>query len=106
MSKQILEQIKKLPREERLQFYNKLSDIMNHDRVQASMGLDTTDSYWDDAIDKAYGEKKDTGVPDIERTTLTVTPEKEKTGEVITGPVTEEDVRTGEADKVKKEGND
>jgi hypothetical protein len=89
MSKKILEDIKALPQNERIELYRKLQDMIAYDNNQFSQGRDPGTGFHDDYVTKAYaGEGK---------------PEKVKTGEVLPGPITEEDVKTGEADKIKKE---
>lgn len=94
MSKNILEQIKALPQDERIDLYKQLQGLITYDNDQFSQGRDPGTSFHDDYITKAYaGEGKSTS-------------EKEKTGEVLPGPITAEDVKTGEADKIAKEGND
>jgi hypothetical protein len=105
MSKQILDQIKKLPQKERIELQKQLSELNAHDTNYASQGIDPGTQYWDDYIKKTYDQpQKQAG--DTQRTAATITTEKEKTGEVLPGPITAEDVKTGEADKIKKEGND
>lgn len=117
MSKKILEDIKALPQAERIDLYKKLQDMINYDNNQFSQGLDPGTGFHDDYVTKAYaGEGKKAGEnKDIQRTSMTVrdeqgnvvyggTSEKQKTGEDLSGPVTTEDVLTGEADKREKEG--
>jgi hypothetical protein len=103
MSKQILEQIKALPQNERIALQKQLADLNAYDTNHASQGIDPGTQYWDDYIKKEYDQPKQTGNPDLQHTTMKITPEKEKTGEVLPGSITEEDIKTGEADKIKKE---
>jgi hypothetical protein len=94
MSKKILEDIKALPQNERIELYRKLQDMIAYDNNQFSQGRDPGTGFHDDYVTKAYeGEGKNKAA----------TSEKEKTGEVLPGPITEEDVKTGEADKIEKE---
>lgn len=91
MSKQIIEQIKKLSQKERIELFKELSELNARDTNYASQGIDPGVQYWDDHLNERYSEKK-------------ATPEKVKTGEELpSGPVTDEQVKTGEADKIKKE---
>jgi hypothetical protein len=107
MSKEILEQIKKLPQNERIALQKQLAELNAYDTNHASQGIDPGTGYWDDYIKKEYDQPKQEGNPDLRRTNVTITPEKQKTGEHLPGgPVTDEQVKTGEADKIKKEGND
>lgn len=92
MSKKILEDIKSLPQNERIDLYKQLQGLINYDSNQFSQGLDPGTGFHDDYITKAYaGEGK-------------ATTEKQKTGEDLSGPVTKEDVLTGEANKRENEG--
>lgn len=94
MSKKILEEIKALPQQERIELYKQLQPVIAYDNDQFSQGRDPGTGFHDDYVTKAYaGEGK-------------ATSEKVKTGEVLPGPITEEDVKTGEADKIKKEENE
>jgi hypothetical protein len=96
MSKQILEQIKKLPQQERIELFKQLSELNAQDTNYASQGIDRGTPYWDDYINKTYDQPTQKAAP--------TTSEKEKIGEVLPGgPVTSEQVKTGEADKIKKE---
>lgn len=90
MSKQIIEQIKKLSQKERIELFKELGDLHARDTNYASQGIDPGVGYWDDHINEKYSEKK-------------ATSENVKTGEVLPGPITDEDVKTGEADKIAKE---
>jgi hypothetical protein len=95
MSKKILEDIKALPQNERIELYRKLQDMIAYDNNQFSQGRDPGTGFHDDYVTKAYaGDGKNKAA---------ATTEKVKTGEVLPGPITEEDVKTGEADKIKKE---
>lgn len=104
MSKQIIEQVKKLPQKERIELFKELSELNARDTNYASQGIDPGVGYWDDHLNEKYSEKKEAKASQA-KTDASATSEKEKTGESLPGPITSEDVKTGEADKIKKEGD-
>lgn len=107
MSKQIIEQIKKLSQKERIELFKELSDLNARDTNYASQGIDPGTGYWDDHLNEKHSEKKEVKDDQAKTdTSASTTSEKEKTGEILPGPITEEDKKTGEADKIKKEDND